>query len=433
MRSINLVPANRILYIIMILIHLQKAKAQSVGIGTTSPNPSARLEVNSINQGILIPRLTSAQRSAISNPATGLLVFQTDGTPGFYYYTGANWMSLANGIQPNSAGVSFNYGLTTTLAGNGTTGAADGTGAAATFAGPFGLAIDASGNIYVADIANCKIRKVTAAGVVTTVAGSGTRGDQDGTGAAAKFDFPSGVTIDVSGIIYVADRDNDKIKKITPDGVVSTVAGSGTSGFADGTGTAAYFNSPSSVAVDVSGNIYVADRFNHRIRKVTPTGEVTTLAGSGSPVFADGTGAAASFHDPYGVAVDASGNIYVADFLNHRIRKITPTGEVTTLAGSGSQGSGDGIGTAASFNSPIGVTVDALGNVYVAEYASNNIRKITAAGVVSTLAGSSSPGFADGVGTAATFNHPSSVAVDATGNVYVADNFNERLRKIIAQ
>jgi sugar lactone lactonase YvrE len=434
MRSITRHSANRIAYTIIVILSIQTAIAQSVGIGTTSPNPSARLEVNSTTQGILIPTLTSAQRSAISNPATGLLVFQTDGTPGFYYYTGVCWLNIANGLQPNSAGVSSSYGLTTTLAGSGSADFADGSGTAAKFNGPFGVAVDASGNVYVADISNQRIRKVTAAGVVTTLAGTGNRGHADGTGATATFDFPSGVAVDVSGNIYVADRDNHKIRKITTTGGVTTLAGNGTAGFADGTGTTAYFNSPGSIAMDASGNIYVADRFNNRIRKISSTGEVTTLAGSATSGADDATGAAASFREPYGVAVDASGNIYVADMMNHKIRKIIPlpngTGVVSTLAGSGLPGFVNATGTAAMFDRPGEVAIDAFGNVYVTELLSHRVRKITAAGVVTTLAGGSR-GFADATGTAAMFDHPTGLAVDASGNVYVADRDNNKIRKII--
>jgi sugar lactone lactonase YvrE len=424
-------------FLIVALLSIQTAIAQSVGIGTNNPNPSARLEVNSTTQGLLIPTLTAAQRSAISNPATGLLVFQTDGTPGFYYYTSVTWLSLATGHQPTSTGVSSNYGLTTTLAGNGSTGTVDGIGTAATFNGPLGIAVDASGNLYVADVGGQKIRKVTANGVVSSLAGSGTRGFADGTGTAAFFNDPTGVAVDASGNVYIADRGSHRIRKIIPlpngTGVVSTLAGSGTSGFVDNTGTAAYFNTPSGVAVDASGNVYVSDRFNHAIRKITPAGVVSTLAGNGTAGYADGTGAAALFNNPYGMAIDASGNLYVADLVSHRIRKITPAGVVSTLAGSGSPGAVDGIGTAASFDQPIGVAVDVFGNVYVSEVINTKIRKITSAGVVSTLAGNGPiPGFADGIGAAASFNRPAGLTVDISGNVYVGDTNNERIRKIIA-
>jgi len=267
-------------------------------------------------------------------------------------------------------------------------------------------------------------------GVVSTLAGSGTKGFADGAGTAAQFSYPTGVAVDASGNVYLADQENHRIRKITAGGVVSTLAGSGIDGFADGTGTAAQFRYPTGVAVDASGNVYVADQDNHRIRKITAEGVVSTVAGSGSAGFADGTGAAAQFQYPYGVAVDATGSIYVADLYNHRIRKITAGGVVSTLAGSGIDGFADGTGTAAQFRYPAGVAVDVAGNVYVVDQINNRIRKITAEGVVSTLAGSGTKGFADGTGTAAQFSSPYGVAVDATGSIYVADTNNHCIRKI---
>jgi hypothetical protein len=442
--------------------------AQSVGIGTSTPNASARLEVNSTTQGILIPTLTSAQRSAVSSPATGLLVFQTDGTPGFYYYTGVAWVNLTNGYQANSQGiaVSSNYGLTTTMAGSGSSGAANGTGTAASFNGPFGIATDAFGNLYVGDRFNNQIRKISALGVVTTLAGSGLFGAADGTCTAASFNSfrssnrcfrqctlagsgvpgaadgtttaasfwsPGAVAVDAFGNVYVADTFNNKIRKITAAGVVTTLAGSGTSGAADGTGTAAFFNNPYGITVDASGNVYVGDTGNKKIRKVTASGIVTTLAGSGVAGAADGTGITASFNSPAGVSADISGNVYVADKSNNKIRKVTADGVVTTLAGSGTAGTADGTGTVASFNTPFGVATDAAGNVYVADTYNQKIRKITAGGIVTVLAGSGSIGAADGTGTATSFYYPSGVTVDASGNVYVADSGNNKIRKIIAQ
>ncbi|WP_205521234.1 putative Ig domain-containing protein, partial [Psychroflexus aurantiacus] len=322
--------------------------------------------------------------------------------------------------------LSFTSGkVVSTFAGSGASGFADGTASSAQFSLPLGVAVDASGNVYVADYGNHRIRKITPAGVVSTLAGS-THGFADGTGGSAQFNLPVRVAVDASGNVYVADYGNHRIRKITPAGVVSTLAGS-TQGFADGTGGSALFNLPVRVAVDASGNVYVADYGNHRIRKITPAGVVSTLAGS-TQGFADGTGGSAQFNLPVRVAVDASGNVYVADYGNHRIRTITPAGVVSTLAGS-TQGFADGTGGSALFNLPVRVAVDASGNVYVADYGNHRIRKITPAGVVSTLAGSTH-GFADGTGSSAQFNNPHGVAVDASGNVYVADYSNQRIRKI---
>jgi hypothetical protein len=315
--------------------------------------------------------------------------------------------------------------IVTTFAGS-TPGFQNGPGASALFDRPNGVAVDAIGNVYVADRGNHQIRKITPAGVVSTFAGS-TAGFQDGPGTSARFNDALGVAVDANGNVYVADSGNHRIRKITPAGDVTTLAGS-TAGFQDGPGASALFNTPIGVAVDANGNVYVGDRHNQRVRKITPAGDVTTLAGS-TAGFQDGPGASALFFNLFGVAVDANGNVYVADYSNHRIRKITPAGVVSTLAGS-TQGFQDGPGASAQFNGPFGVAVDANGNVHVGDESNQRIRKITPAGVVSTLAGSGILGFQDGPGTSARFNTPRGVAFDANGNVYVGDQFNNRIRKI---
>jgi hypothetical protein len=323
----------------------------------------------------------------------------------------------------------------TTLAGlAGSSGSTDGTGSAARFSSPRGGAVDSAGNVYVADSGNNTIRKVTPAGGVTTLAGLvGSSGSADGTGSVARFNSPLGVAVDSAGNVYVADSGNNSIRKVTPAGGVTTLAGlAGSSGSADGTGSAARFNSPRGVAVDSAGNVYVGDRINDTIRKVTPAGVVTTLAGlAGCVGSADGTGSAARFYSPSGVAVDSAGNVYVADWLNDEIRKVTPAGVVTTLAGlAGSSGNADGRGTAARFYRPYYVAVDSAGNVYVADFCNHTIRKVTPAGVVATLAGlAGSYGSPDGTGSAARFTGPSGVAVDIAGNVYVADTGNDTIRR----
>ncbi len=315
-----------------------------------------------------------------------------------------------------------------TVAGNGTLGFADGTSSDARFYQPTGVALDADGNIYVADAENHRIRKITPTGTVSTLAGSSTNGSVDGTGADAQFNSPRAVAVDALGNVYVADGVNHKIRKITPAGVVTTLAGSGTSGFADGDGIAAQFYFPKGIAVDGDGNIYVADDINHRIRKITPAGTVTTLAGSTSGS-ADGDGTSAQFNSPRGVAVDDAGNVYVADSGNHRIRKITSTGTVSTVAGT-TVGVTDGDATTAKFNSPAGIGVDGSGNLYIADDENERIRKVTAGGTVSTIAGSLLQGFADGSGTSAQFNSPTGIALDASGDIYVADRHNHSIRKI---
>jgi len=290
-------------------------------------------------------------------------------------------------------------GVVTRLAGTSwaeATGSADGTGAAARFYYPEGVVTDSAGNVYVADTLNDTIRKITPTAVVTTLAGrTGVSGSSDGTGAAALFQSPSGLATDSVGNLYVADYLNATIRKITPGGVVTTVAGmAGTTGSADGSGAAARFYYPFSIALDGAGDIYVADSGNNTIRKITPNGVVTTLAGTaGVKGSADGIGSTASFNIPQGVATDRAGNIYVADAGNNTIRKLTPGGAVTTLAGTaGVAGSADGTGAAASFWVPQGLAIDNAGNIYVADRGNNTIRKVAAGGVVTTVAGQPSPG-----------------------------------------
>jgi serine/threonine protein kinase, bacterial len=284
--------------------------------------------------------------------------------------------------------------------------------------GPYGVAVDSSGNLFVADALNHLIQKITPSGVVTTLAGSGVPGSANGTGSAASFYFPTGVALDSSGNVFVADRENALIRKITPAGLVTTFAGPyGTDGY-----RIFYKNS---IAVDLSGNVYVADNINNLILKYTSAGAVSILAGSGVYGNTNGTGTAASFANPWGVAVDSSGNVYVADRSNHLIRKISPDGFVTT------HGNTNGTGTAASFTNPLGVAVDSSGNVYVADERAI-IRKITPAGVVTSIAGD---GYwygraIDGRGAASSFNYTYGVAVDSSGNVYVSDKGNKLIRKI---
>lgn len=328
------------------------------------------------------------------------------------------------------------YGLVTTIAGSpGTHGSNDGVGTAARFDYPAGIAVDKTGNLFVADSLNCTIRKIALSGMVTTIAGApGLGGTADGTGTSARFLKPNGVTLDSTGNIYVADTNNHAIRKITPDGVVTTLAGRpGVAGHVDGPGADARFALPFNTAFDGSGNLYVADGATHTVRKIDLAGNVTTLAGSpGQEGSNDGTGMTARFAYPHGVGVDPAGNVYVSDWLNWSIRKVTPEGVVSTFAGlPGDYGSWDGAGLAARFDLPADVAIDKAGNLFVADSGNSTIRKITPDGIVTTLAGTvDSPGNQDGLGSAARFNWPKGIALDTTGNVYVADTNNSTVRKI---
>jgi hypothetical protein len=351
-------------------------------------------------------------------------------------------------------------GTVSTFAGTaGVVGSSDGSGAAASFhleveeypatsldlfpSGRGALTVDGNGNVFVADCGNSTIRKITPAGMVSTLAGTaGVAGESDGTGAAATFACPSGVTTDKAGNVYVADSEiynpqsntliGATIRLVTPSGAVTTLAGTpGTVGTGDGVGAAASFGLPTGVASDGLGNIYVADNYGDTIRRISPGGMVSTFAGSAdSPGSVDGTGADARFNAPSSLASDGTGNIYSVDVGNNAVRVITPAGVVTTLAGAAAvTGAVDGDGSGAVFNSPVGVTSDSAGNLYVADSGNNLIRKVTLAGTVSTFAGTAGhSGSSDG--TAATFFNPTGVTTDAAGNVYVADSYNQAIRKI---
>src|SRR3990172_1504301 len=266
--------------------------------------------------------------------------------------------------------------------------------------------------------------------VVATIAGNGMRGAVDGSKEKARFNWPTGVAVDDKGSIYVADADNFRIRKVETDGIITTIAGNGIRGYKDGHWQTAMFAYPTGVAVDKDGNVYVADRGSHSIRKIIPEGNVVTVAGNGFPAYADGQGRKSHFREPISLAVDSAGNIYVADSGNNAIRKIAPDGTVSTLAGGGKSGYRDGAGKEASFSWPTGIAIDGIGNIYVCDSRNNRVRRVTPEGVVSTVAGIGISGFADGSGHNAMFNFPTGVEIDKAGNIYVADSGNNRIRKI---
>ena len=317
----------------------------------------------------------------------------------------------------------------TTFAGNGASGYVDASGLSAQFNNPQGVTVDSKGNIYVSDTYNNIIREITPAGVVSTVAGMPTLGYTDGPPATAQFYAPVGSAFDTQGNLYVADFGNNVIRKITPAGVVSTYAGNGTAGYRNGAATAAnltgktdtlaFFNNPQAVAVDALGNVYVADRGNNVIRKILPTGRVVTMAGTRTAGYTDATNEQASFSSPSGVAVDAAGNVYVSDQGNSAIRKITPADVVSTIA------SGTSL-----LNLPSALTVDKTGNLYIVDEG-GRIFEYTTSNVLYNLAGTSNTsGLVNGLGTSVLFSNPQGIAIDANGNIYVADQYNNCIRKI---
>lgn len=314
--------------------------------------------------------------------------------------------------------------IVTTFAGS-TQGTTDGIGSLAKFYGPAGLALAPDGNLYVADRVNHRIRKITPSGEVSTFAGN-MQGFANGNGTAASFNSPMNLTIDNAGILYVADSNNHCIRKITPDATVTTIAGS-INGFADGTTSSALFSYPEGIFVDVNGVLYIGDTGNQRIRKIMPNGTVTTLAG-GTLGNNDGTGTSAQFWSPCGLTVDSSGTVYVAEKKN-RIRKITSSGVVTTFVGNGTSGYLDGVGTAARLNTPFDITMDASGYLNVTDTSNNRIRKIMSDGTITTFAGSTN-GYLDGVGTAARFNYPIGICASDDGMLYIGESGGNKIRKI---
>ncbi len=297
---------------------------------------------------------------------------------------------------------------------------------------PSGCVVDRLGNVFVTERNNSVIRRIDATGAVSTFAGTaGAAGATDGIGRAALFNQPAGIAIDVADNLYVADIGNSTVRRITPTGVVSTLAGAaGKYATVDGIGSEARFQNPSGVAVDARGNVYVVDFGSNTIRKISPSAVVSTLAGSPNVAgAADGSGATARFREPTGIAVDAIGNVYVADSANSTIRRITPDGNVSTIAGSpGASGSDNGAGSAARFRYPTGVTVDSTGTVFVADQENRLIRKVTNAGVVSTYAGEESRTQIDG--SQGGFLDPHGIALGGDGTLYIAEQAGQAIRTV---
>lgn len=317
--------------------------------------------------------------------------------------------------------------IVTTIAGDGEPHFADGAALLSKFHAPLDITLGLNGALYVADALNHRIRKVEN-GEVTTVAGFGSEDTTGGVGTSAGYADPIQITSDAAGNLYTLDIHDYRIRKINSNTLVSVVAGSGVRGFANGRSDTARFGECSGITTDALGNIFVSDLDALRIRKISADGVVTTLAGDGRRGFVDANGEAAEFFLPTGIVLDKQGNLLVADW--NRIRKISPGGDVTTFVGRDAFGFQDGVPSIATFTSIADMVIDAKGNLYITD--ENHIRKITPQGVVSTIAGNTS-GYHDGEGSVAQFNGADGIGIDASGNLYVADANNNRIRKISLQ
>ena len=332
-------------------------------------------------------------------------------------------------------------GVISVVAGNGlSSGGGDGgLASGASLSYPAGLAFDSSGNLYIVDSYNSNVRKVDTNGIITTVAGDGGAGGFAGDGGPATKALlanPAGIAVDKSGNLYIADRLNQRIRMVTAStGIITTIAGSSTTGWHGDGGPAAQatFTYPTSIAIDSAGNLYIADSNNVAIRRISTSGIITTVAGNGQWGYGGDGGQAtkAQLAGPQGVAVDGAGNLYIADSGNQRIRRVDPGGIITTIAGTGTAGfSGDGTAaTGATFSNPVAVAVDASGTVYVADWDNNRIRRFAVGGAVTTFAGTTTSVGDGGPSTQARVE-PWSIAVDSTGNLYIADRVENRVRKV---
>jgi len=403
------------------------------------------------------PVPSACAQAIITTVAGSTFVFQGDGKPAAQAPIGqiqgvaadAAGNVYASGVNDNLVFKISSNGILTVVAGNGIN-AFSGDGGPATnaaFSFPTGLAVDGAGNLYIAEVGNHRVRKVNADGNIITVAGNGAPGfsGDGGPATAAALNFPTGVAVDAAGNVFIADRNNQRIRKVDAAGIIATVAGSGTTGYSGdgGPATAASLalsrvGLVSGVAVDALGNLYIADSENGRVRRVDPAGKILTVAGTGAAGYSGDGGPAvgAGLNSPQGVAVDASGNLYIADAFNNVVRMVNSAGIIRTVAGSGARGfSGDGgAAVQAALANESALAVDPAGNLYIADAANSRVRKVSSAGIITTLAGNGLNKFGGDGGAAirASLNSPQGVAVDAAGNIFIADSLNNRIRKTLA-
>lgn len=323
-----------------------------------------------------------------------------------------------------------------TLAGNGWGGLKNGSAALANFNLPMALLLDSGNDLLIADTHNHQIRKLSGSGYVSHLAGSphgliGGKSFADGSGNHAIFHLPYAMARHPNGLIYIADTNNHRIRVMNAVGEVSTFVGTGVAGYNDGNPAVAQFNRPQGIAIDKQGIVYVADTDNHSIRKITANGQVTTVAGNGKSGFTNGRLNQSQLNFPTGLLFSPQGDLFIADTFNHSIRKLSSSGELTTIAGNGREGFQDGPQSAAEFRQPRSLALGAKGSLYIADTQNHRIRELTAQGNVITLAGNGKAEFADGNAAVASFHAPMGLVMGADGNLYVADSKNQRIRKIV--
>ncbi len=406
---------------------LQSAAQAMMADATT--NSTFALSASLVNGGKGLSASDGTTYSYHSDGNTFCITASSNYLSGTTYFVSDTNPTPTAGKCPQDSG-----GTVTTLAGNGTLGAANGTGTSATMASPTGLAAGESGTLYFTDAAAPRIRKVViATGAVTTLAGTGSPTYSEGTGTGAQFNWPQAIAYMPTGSTVIADTNNHKVRQLSSAAVSSPLAGStqGTAGTVGTATTSIKFNTPRGIAYNTAaGTIIVSDSQNNRIIQLNTAGTITTIWGQASGGWVDAAGTSAKFNYPEGIAVDASGALFIADTLNQRIRKIDTGGNVTTIAGNGTAGFVNGNGTSAQFKSPGAVAVASDGTLYVSDTGNHSIRKIATDGTVTTLAGNGTSGFADGSSTSAQFNSPNGLAIGSDGKLYVADTLNHRIRAI---